>query len=98
MKGKGGPKNSSCKYRGVRQRTCSKWVAKFCEEKGKWLWLRNFKNVVDAALSYDKAARTMYGSHACLNFSDDCSATTTPSSIYLIATLETLVLKITPKI
>ncbi|XP_062177805.1 dehydration-responsive element-binding protein 2A-like isoform X2 [Alnus glutinosa] len=29
MKGKGGPKNSSFKYKGVRQRTWGKWVVKF---------------------------------------------------------------------
>lgn len=85
MKGKGGPENSSCKYRGVRQRTWGKWVAEIREPKGKRLWLGTFENGVDAALSYDKAARVMYGSSARLNFPDYGSATT-PSSISLPAT------------
>jgi len=29
MKGNGGPKNLSFKYKGVRQRTWGKWVVKF---------------------------------------------------------------------
>ncbi|XP_062172946.1 dehydration-responsive element-binding protein 2A-like isoform X2 [Alnus glutinosa] len=85
MKGKGGPENSSCKYRGVRQRTWGKWVAEIREPKGKGIWLGTFENGVDAALSYDKAARAMYGSRARLNFPDYCSATTS-SSICLTTT------------
>ncbi|KAE8008116.1 hypothetical protein FH972_004659 [Carpinus fangiana] len=79
MKGKGGPENSSCKYRGVRQRTWGKLVAEIHKPKGKKLWLGSFENAIDTALSYDNAARAMYGPCACLNFPDDCSATT-PSS------------------
>ncbi|XP_059446331.1 dehydration-responsive element-binding protein 2A-like [Corylus avellana] len=86
MKGKGGPENSSCKYRGVRQRTWGKWVAEIREPKGKKMWLGSFENSVDAALSYDKAAKALYGSRARLNFLHNCSATTTPSSICLTTT------------
>jgi hypothetical protein len=64
MKGKKGPENSSFKYRGVRQRTWGKWVVEICEPMGKRLWLGNFENTVDVALSYDKVAREMYGSCA----------------------------------
>jgi hypothetical protein len=85
MKGKGGPENSSCKYRGVRQRTWGKWVAEIRKPKGQKLWLGSFENAVDAALSYDNAARAMYGPCARLNFPDGCSATT-PSSFCSTAT------------
>ncbi|XP_073225500.1 dehydration-responsive element-binding protein 2A-like isoform X1 [Cicer arietinum] len=69
MKGKGGPENSRCNYRGVRQRTWGKWVAEIREpNRGSRLWLGTFPNAVGAALAYDEAARAMYGSCARLNF------------------------------
>lgn len=69
MKGKGGPENSRCNYRGVRQRTWGKWVAEIREpNRGNRLWLGTFSNAVGAALAYDEAARAMYGSCARLNF------------------------------
>ncbi|KAL8257411.1 hypothetical protein R6Q59_029452 [Mikania micrantha] len=69
MKGKGGPENSRCNFRGVRQRTWGKWVAEIREpNRGKRLWLGTFGSAVEAALSYDEAARAMYGSCARLNF------------------------------
>lgn len=68
MKGKGGPENSKCCYRGVRQRTWGKWVAEIREpNRGKRLWLGTFGSAVEAALSYDEAARAMYGPSARLN-------------------------------
>lgn len=69
MKGKGGPENSRCNYRGVRQRTWGKWVAEIREpNRGNRLWLGTFSNAVGGALAYDEAARAMYGSCARLNF------------------------------
>ncbi|KAI7997394.1 Dehydration-responsive element-binding protein 2A [Camellia lanceoleosa] len=73
MQGKGGPENLGCVYRGVRQRTWGKWVAEIREpicktRKPRRLWLGTFSTAVDAALSYDKAARVLYGSDAILNF------------------------------
>ncbi|KAL8232047.1 hypothetical protein R6Q57_001825 [Mikania cordata] len=68
MKGKGGPENSRCNFRGVRQRTWGKWVAEIREpNRGRRLWLGTFGSAVQAALSYDEAARVMYGSCARLN-------------------------------
>ncbi|XP_059445498.1 dehydration-responsive element-binding protein 2A-like [Corylus avellana] len=86
MKENGGLENSSYKYKGIRQRTRGRCVVEICKPKGKMLCLVSFENVVDAALSYDKAERTIYDSRARLNFLDDCSATT-PSSICLAAIL-----------
>jgi EREBP-like factor len=80
MKGKGGPENSKYNYRGVRQRAWGKWVTEIRQPKGgKRLWLGTFSNSMDAALAYDEAVRTMYGSCARLNFPDSCSATTSSS-------------------
>ncbi|KAF5448418.1 hypothetical protein F2P56_028955 [Juglans regia] len=77
MKGKGGPENSRCDYRGVRQRTWGKWVAEIRQpNKGKRLWLGTFANAVEAAFAYDEAAKAMYGSRARLNFPGCCSVTT----------------------
>ncbi|KAG2704948.1 hypothetical protein I3760_05G029600 [Carya illinoinensis] len=77
MKGKGGPENSRCDYRGVRQRTWGKWVAEIRQpNKGKRLWLGTFASAVEAAFAYDEAAKAMYGSRARLNFPGCCSVTT----------------------
>ncbi|KAJ4706442.1 Dehydration-responsive element binding protein [Melia azedarach] len=67
-RGKGGPLNASCQYRGVRQRTWGKWVAEIREPKKRTrLWLGSFATAEEAALAYDEAARKLYGPDAYLN-------------------------------
>lgn len=70
MKGKGGPENMACEFRGVRQRTWGKWVAEIREPKKRArLWLGSFSTAQEAALAYDIAARKLYGASAELNLS-----------------------------
>ncbi|KAI4321616.1 hypothetical protein MLD38_034979 [Melastoma candidum] len=68
MRGKGGPENALCTYKGVRQRTWGKWVAEIREpNRGARLWLGTFGTSHEAAIAYDAAARKLYGPEAKVN-------------------------------
>ncbi|CAI5491597.1 unnamed protein product [Closterium sp. Naga37s-1] len=77
---KGGPENALHGFRGVRQRSWGKWVAEIRAPRSKKrIWLGSFADARTAALTYDRAARKLYGTRAQLNFFDE-AAVSAPSS------------------